>query len=280
MSLFPNNYARLSKSLMQAFSLAICIYVFSCRILIAAPTVSCNRGSISLSTNDLKLQEDAVRGDGAAALRVSSWYFEQGDLSSAEFWSSISAEDGGAEYEYNNAEYLMNRDDTDSQLRSIFWMQRALKGADKALASYINPALDQRVEILSHSGNLCVALAKGINKQISLPNLADAGKSGLLGDEPLSLRIQALCGNTEAARFLVNYYGSIGEVKQGIYFTTIGAENGDLALQLKLAQILSQQLSDQEDQTRAKFWALRVLNESTDPAFVTSAKKIIDCQGG
>ena len=80
-----------------------------------------------IATNQLPLlRSQALNGDAAAAYKL-YLYYELVVISHSEslFWSTVSAEDGGAQGEYSLGFYLAHRPDPEEKLRAVFWLTKA-----------------------------------------------------------------------------------------------------------------------------------------------------------
>jgi hypothetical protein len=274
-----------SKSYMKNSILFLLFWVVSMHGIFNANADPMSSSSIPTQTNMnsntnkphlLELEAEGISGNGDALQHLSLYYFGIGAINEAQYWSYLSAEDGGAENEFDYAGYLAMEQDTDSLVRSIFWMQTALKASDGDLKNKILHSLVIQNSLLSSTGNFC-NIGFDDNKKSDITNIprqpaiAENAVPKIFGDI-VQLRIAALCGSPSAARSLVMYYGSKGATLQQIFFTTIGAENGDSMSQLDVAGILSQQLSDTPAQERAIFWAKRALSNARDIKTIQRAK--------
>lgn len=85
-------------------------------------------GDLILSPEEVvKLSDEAWRGSGEAALRLSMYYGSvRLDFDRSDYWTIIGAEDGNAVSQYNAWVQLSDeRSSADDKKRAVFWLRKA-----------------------------------------------------------------------------------------------------------------------------------------------------------
>jgi TPR repeat protein len=101
---------------------------------LAVKTVGGN-DDLVIPENELPaVREQALRGSGEAAKKLSSYYdFVKMDYAAGLYWATIGAENGDAVEMYNVGVSLAHEQGRENDIRSRFWLERA-KAAGSTLA--------------------------------------------------------------------------------------------------------------------------------------------------
>jgi TPR repeat protein len=82
-----------------------------------------------------RVQDDALKGSGEAALRLAMFYnFVVLDLNAGHYWLTIAAENGSVMGMYNLGQNLRAQGDRQSKLRARYWFERVVKEGQQPLA--------------------------------------------------------------------------------------------------------------------------------------------------
>lgn len=82
-----------------------------------------------------RLQEEALKGSGDAAVRLAMFYnLVALDLNEGFYWMTIAAENGSGMGMYSLGQFLRARGDTQSKVRARYWFERVVKEGPPPLA--------------------------------------------------------------------------------------------------------------------------------------------------